>query len=406
MKGNPGIKALELEVMNRVIELSPKAPTGFFSGMFPSFNNDSDAIKWTTSYGSGGITPFVAPGAPAPTVGVDGTGEGSAKAAFWKEKTYFDESFLNNMKEPGTMQTYMTAERQLARQIMKLRNRCMRRREWMTAKMFTDGRFTYKDSKGMSFTVDYGVPATHRVVLAADRKWDAGASRNPIEDIMVGREVLADDAGVVPEYGILNTSLLNKLTLDKNIQALLEKSTFGNGDLFARPKEVIGALLNIPLMVYDEFYELQAFLVQNASAAGGATIYLDDVTDFEIGGTLRFQNMKTPKVWEDRKITAVDVLAGTVTVAAAPTATYLAGRDRVIMKKKFIADNSFTMFTTTAEGVKVAEFLAAPYGITRRWGLFVDNKFEWDPDGVWIRVQDKGLPVLFNPDTTYSMVVF
>jgi hypothetical protein len=160
MKGDPGIPALRLEVLNRVIELHVKAPTAFFSGMFGSFNNDSDAIKWETVYGSGGITPFVAPGAPAPTVGVDGTGEGSAKAAYWKEKTYFDEEFLNNLKEPGTMQTYMTAERTLARQILKLKNRCLRRREWMVSKMFTDGRFTYLDQKGMAFTVDYGVPAT------------------------------------------------------------------------------------------------------------------------------------------------------------------------------------------------------------------------------------------------------
>lgn len=405
MKGDSGIPALRLEVLNRVVELPVKAPTGFFSGLFPSFNNDSDAIKWETIYGSGGITPFVAPGAPAPTVGVDGTGEGSAKAAYWKEKTYFDESFLNNLKEPGTMQTYMAAERTLARQIMKLRNRCMRRREWMCAKMFTDGRFTYKDSKGMSFTVDYGVPATHRVTLPTDRKWSGGTDRNPLEDVITGKQVLADDAGVVPEYGMLNSKLLNMLMLDSKIQALLSKSNFGNGDLFQRPREVIGVLLDLPLFVYDEFYELQAFLTQNASSGGGTTIYLDEVTDFEIGGVLRFQNMKTPKVWEDRTITAVDVAAGTVTVDTAPTKTYIAGRDRVIMKKKFISDDTFTMFTSRADGVAVAEFLAAPYGVSRRWGLYVDTDYEWDPEGVWIRVQDKGLPVYFNPDTTYTMVV-
>jgi hypothetical protein len=145
--------------------------------------------------------------------------------------------------------------------------------------------------------------------------------------------------------------------------------------------------------------------MQNASSGGGTTIYLDDVTDFEIGGILRFQNMKTPKVWEDIAITGVDVLNSTVTVASAPVKTYVAGRDRVIMKKKFIADNTFTMFATKADGVPVAEFLAAPYGINRRWGLFVDTDYEWDPEGVWVRVQDKGLPVLFNPDTTYTMVV-
>jgi hypothetical protein len=404
MKGNSGIPALQLEVLNRVIELNTAAPSGYFGGLFPTFNNDSDKVKWEYIYGSGGITPFVAPGSPAPTVGVDGTGSASASAAYWKEKMYFDESFLNNLKKPGTQQTYELAEKTIARGVTKLSNRCLRRREWMMSKMFTAGGFTYKNSEGMAFTVDYGVPSTHKVTLATDYKWGTGTSRNPISDIMNGQTVLATDAGARATTGLLNTQLLNTLVLDSNIQTLLAKSQYGNGDLFARPAQVIGALLDLPLTVYDEYFELQAFLIQNA-AIGATTLYLDDVTDFEVGGTIRLQNMKTPRVWEDRVITAVDVAAGTLTFATATTKALTAGRDRVIMRKKFIDDNTFCMFVTSVAGQPVAEFMAAPYGMDRRWGQFIDTKYEWDPDGVWVRVQDKGLPVYYNPDTTYTITV-
>jgi hypothetical protein len=405
MKGNSGIPALQLEILNKLIEIPVAAPSNYFSSMFGTQNYDSDKIRWEYEYGSGGITPFVAPGSPAPVVGVDGTGSASASSAYWKEKTYFDEAYLNNLKQPGTFQTYQTAERTLARQVLKLRNRCLRRREWMVAKMFCQGGFTYKDAKGMSFTVDYGVPSTHKVTLSTNYKWGTGSSRNPIDDVMTAKNILSIDAQVMPGMGILNTNLINTLVKDTNIQALLAKSQFGNGDLFSRPAEVIGALLNMPIRIYDDFFTLQGWILQNVAAAA-TTIYLDDVTDFEIGGIARIQNMKNPRVWEDLTINAVDPINGTIGVVTGPANAYVAGRDRVIMRKRFIDDNTFVMFSDKdGQGMPVAEFMQAPYGIDRHWGMFVDTDLEWDPEGIWLRVQDKGMPVYYNPDTTYIMTV-
>jgi len=30
---------------------------------------------------------------------------------------------------------------------------------------------------------------------------------------------------------------------------------------------------------------------------------------------------------------------------------------------------------------------------------------EWDPEGIWIRVQDKGLPVVYHPDFIFKLTV-
>jgi hypothetical protein len=110
-------------------------------------------------------------------------------------------------------------------------------------------------------------------------------------------------------------------------------------------------------------------------------------------------------VWEDETITAVDKVAGTVTVAAQPTATFVGGRDKVVMRKKFINDNEFHLISTTSAGEPIAEFMEAPYGIDRRHGFYADTELEWDPEGIWLRVQDKGLPVLYHPDTTFKLIV-
>lgn len=404
MKGSQGIPALQLVTLNKLISKFVRPPSNFFTNLFPSAQYDSDTIEWEIEYGSGGMTPFVAPGSVAPAIGIDGIGAASAKAAFWKEKMYFDEEFLNNLREPGTTATYMRAERHLAKGAQKLRWRCDRRREYMVSEMLMDGSLTYQMAGGVKFTVSYGIPSSHLVTLDDDRNWKDGSSRNAMEDIFDAKQLLADDAMVVPNYALMNSQMLKVLMFDTNIQALLKKSTFGNGDLFSRPAQVIGTLLGIGnLTVYDEMYEVQAWLTQTVLST---TIYLDDVSDFEVGGKARFYNMKEYNSFEDEVITAVDKVNSTITVGEQPSATFTGGQDKVVMRKKFIPDNVFFMFSDTQGGAKIAEFMEAPYGNSRRWGFYADTKDEWDPEGVWLRVQDKGLPVLYYPDTTYKITAF
>jgi len=407
MKGSEGIPSLKLETLNKLISKMDKAPDMFFSNLFPTVQYDSDTIRWEIEYGSAGMTPFVAPGTVAPAVGVDGTGEASAKAAFYKEKMYFDEEFLNNMREPGSWATYQAAERKLARGTKKLDYRIQRRREWMMAQMFIEGGFTYMQKGGAKFTVNYGIPATHKVTLTGNDRWDVvHADSDPVEDIFDAKRILSDDAGVSGLIAMCNSEVLKVLMFKKSVQDLLSKSAFGNGDLFAQPAQVIGNLLGVgPLAIYDDLYEVPAYLTGNVIGGVTTAILVDDASDFGVGGTLRFYDMSKVNSWEDCVIAGVAVETGTVTVATAPTFSYIAGEDKVTMKKKFIGDDKFFMFSTSQDGEKVAEFMEAPYGNTRRWGKFADTKDEWDPEGMWLRIQDKGLPVLYHPDTTFTYTV-
>jgi hypothetical protein len=389
MKGTAGIPALQLVTLNKLISQIDKTPSNFFTNLFSAVQYPSDSIKWELEYASGGMTPFVAPGSVAPTIGIDGISEGSAKAAYWKEKMYFDEEFLNNLRQPGTTATYQTAERQLAKGVKKLRYRCERRREWMCQQMVSNGQISYNVPGGARFVVSYGIPSTHFLTLTSGRMWGGatpGANRNPIEDIFDAKTVLLTDAGVIPNNAMMNSQMLKVLMLDGKLQALLEKSAFG-----------IGALT-----VYDELYEVQAYI----TGISTVTITLDDVTDFEVGAVARFVNMKLYNVWEDRVITGVSTDASTITIASATTATFLAGRDKVVARKKFILDNEFLMFADTANGEKIGEFMESPYGMDRRWGFYADTELEWDPEGCWLRVQDKGLPVLYRPDTTFKITAW
>ena len=82
MKGSQGIPELQLVTLNKLIRKFPNAPSLYFTNMFASPNYESDSIEWDFEYGSAGMTPFVAPGSPAPSIGLDGIGKAEAKAAF------------------------------------------------------------------------------------------------------------------------------------------------------------------------------------------------------------------------------------------------------------------------------------------------------------------------------------
>lgn len=408
MKGVPA--PLQLEVLTKVIEKLPSAKNLFFVNLFPSQNYDSDSIRWILEMGTAGLTPFVSPGAPAPVMGDEGLySEGSARAAYWKEKTFLDEIMLNNLREPLTQSTYYTAEKQLARKLNRLKIRCDRRREWMLAKMLFDGTFSYQVQGGVKFTVSYGLPTVHQETLTGEDVWwetdslTVGSTATPMVDIFDAKVTFNENTGTQPNYAMCNTQILRALIFNTDLQNLLKKSAFGEGDMFRDPARVIGNLLGVgTLMIYDEMHEVSAWLTTDISASGTSAV-VDDATDFE-AASARLYDMSEPFTWEDVTISAVNVATNTLTISAT-TGAYKATEDRIVMRKKYVPDTKFILFADVMEGEKIAEFMNAPFGNDRNWGMFTDTHEEWDPEGIWIRCQNKGLPVLYHPDAIYQMTV-
>ena len=409
-KGIP--KLLRNEVLAKTLRSITPSADFLLSNRFPSQNYESDTIRWAMEYGTAGMTPFVAPGSPAPTVGDEGMfSEGSARAAYWKEKMFIDEVMMNNLREPLTQSQRFTAERQLARNQNKLRNRCQRRREWMLAKMFFDGTFSYQVQGGSKFTVDYGIPSTHKVTLTGDDVWwddannEPGATATPIQDIYDARKTFVDDIGKEPTETMINSDLLRVLMFNGDLQTMLQESAFGNGDLFTRPAQVLGQLFGLgTLTVYDQIMEITAFLTQDVSS-GATTLNIDDATDFESDETVRVYDLTDPFDYEEFTISSVDKTSDTITIDSGLSNSYKAGQAKIVMRKKFLPDNKLTMYVDTVEGESIAEFMNAPFGNDRNFGMTVDGTEEWDPDGYWIRVQNKGLPVLYNPDAIFTLTV-
>ena len=409
MKG-AGIRELRVETLNRFVSNIPKPKGNFFSELFGVSKEESDTVRWMFESGSIGMTPFVAPGSPAPVTKDDlYWREGSARAAYYKEKRFFDEVFLNNMMEPEVSLKYIKAEKRLAKTLAKLKYRCERRREWMLTQMMVNGEMSYTSEKGLSFTVNYGIPSAHKMTLATGKGWNLSTGSAPIRDMYDMKDLFANEIQAQPKYTIMNSKTLHSLLFNADIQGLLKKSAFGDGNLFSTPAPVLASLLGVgDIKVYDELYSLRSFAAQSKSLSGNAedTLIVESVVDFEKDTRVRIYDMSKDNVWVELPITGVDYSTNTLTFGASAAAAGIAvvsGRDVVEMRKKFVPDWKVMMFTDEFEGEKVAEFMEAPFGLGRHWGQYTDTKIEWDPDGVWVRVQDKGLPVLYNPNTIVTL---
>ncbi len=400
------IPALRLTVLNKLVTKYLNPPNLILRNMFGTVNYESDLIEWESQIGSRGLTPFAAEDAESPAASVPGTGMNSAQAAFWKERTFFGASFLNNIRQPGTDRMYQNAARTLANQTRNLSNRSYRREEWMAAQMLCNDGFTYKDKNGAYITLDYGIPDANKVTLGTDYKWEAGTKRNIVEDIMDAKLVVANANAGVLNHAIFTTEVLKLMVLDDSIQTILQKSAFGSGDLFANPTNVIGSLLGIGQMhLYDEAYQIRSWLTTAlSSGAGPHTVYVDDTVDFEVGGTLTCLDTSA-KTTETLTITAVTTNSGTLTATGTLASSYKAMEDYVYMTKKFIPTTKFTMWADNVEGEPIAEIMKAPHELARRWGQQMDRWTVQDPDGIFLRVEDKGLPVLYHEDAVYQLTI-
>lgn len=413
-RGSSHIPSLRLEVLQNFVTTFMTPPSLVLQKIFPSSKSPSSTILWESKRGGRGMTPFVPPGAPAPQTAPFGFAQHQAEAAYWKEKMPFDEEFLNNLRKPGTEITHQSAKETLAENLADLSNRSDRRKEWMFAQMLTGGEFTYAVKEGYQVSVDYQIPAGNLVTLAGNYRWGE-TSANIIGDIRDAKKKVANECGGRIDTAMFNSDVLAMLADDTTIRQLLQKNYFGDGSLLGSGGDlsqiieanakVIGNLLDIDnFVLYDEQYEIRAWLT--AAVTQGVTSWwtVDSTADFEAGETLRI-NDQSAGTYEERIILSVDAATSRIQVAGAPDQSYKAGEDFVTMVKYFIPSDKFIMFASKVDGKAIAGYKEAPFGVGRHYGQYTDKHDDWDPEVTWIRVQDKGLPVLYQRDALYILDV-
>jgi len=411
--GASTIPDLRLSRINKLVTMFDSAPNLVLSKMFGTTKAASDTIKWESQTGTRGVAPFMAPGTKTPQTEPLGVAQHSAQAAFIGEKMYLDEHFLNNLRKEGTESTYYAAKARLAKELRGLTFRNDRRREWMFAKMLSAGSFSYLTKGSTKISVNYGIPSSSIVTLGANYKWGTGGSADILSDIRDAKIKIKEETDNSVNFCITTQTVLRYMIENSTVVDLFKANSFNKTSLMGKNASnqlginpaVIGQLLDIPnFMIYDEKFTAKAWLTGAVTADSTVAISVNDTADFEVGGTLRFHDV-SEDTYEEETISAVSPEAGTVTVSTAPSTSYKAGEDVVTMTKTFIDNDLIVFGTTSVDGQPIADFQAAPFGNARKYGQTADSWETKDPEGVYIRVQDKGLPVLYFPSALYILNV-
>jgi len=401
------IPQLRLSVLRGLFERFTAPPELFFVNKFGEGTDyGSDTIEWNSKVGARTLAGFMSPGGKTPIGRMTGVKAHSAKAAFWGEKMPFYEEFLNNLCSETNPYEKMNAEALLSRELEQLAWRIARRKEWMYGQMWCKGGFTYLQKGGKRLSVDYGIPEAHKLELTTDYKWGSGTKSAILKDIGRIKLLLKNANGGAPAIALMTSEVVEAIRNDVNLMQILRKDEYGDGRFITATIEVLQGILGIgELIVYDEQYDIITDITGSITGGSTTTFAVRSTVDFEAGDVLRLENVETDE-WEEVPIASVQSTAGTLTLTEAPLQSYQAGRDFCFVTKKYLPTNQLTLICDKIENNPTAEFFNAPFGLKGGHGAQVTRHEMYEPDGVEVRVQNKGLPVLYNRDAVVQLKVF
>jgi hypothetical protein len=409
------IPELQLSVLNKFIEKTPTPPSMVLSNMFPTNNAPSDSLEWESRYGSAEMIPFVARGSRGPSIGLDGVGKHSAKAAYFTQTAFLGEEFLNNLRQPGTREQKMSGQTEIARLMNRLLYANDRRREWMYSKMLFDGSMSYT-IKASSATptfasVSWGIPTSHQVTLGATARWYGSsgevADRDVFGDMFNLRNRLMDslETELLDLNVFLNGRLIQSLIKDSGIRDLAQTQNISEAQLVNNAPGALAQILGVGSIVpYNASYTITSHLAQ--AYTSGTTIYVVDPTDFVVGGEVYITSTVDRAAGPRATITAVDTATGAITINTDLTgATGVPFKSQLAMRQWFLDPRKVVAVVPSVDGQPIAELMQAPYGNDGGYGKRMRTKMEEYPDGIHLISEDLCMPVCYFPAAVYQLTV-
>ena len=216
-------------------------------------NKESETmdIAWDVIYGSYPMAPITGMNSVAPICQPQNIKTMKATAAVIKHKIPIKASDMILLRKPGTLNEKY-ANQMVLDYTARVNDGVDMRVEWLKMKALT-GVITYTDDEtGVSFTLDYGFKATHKVTLVSTAKWDDATNSDPLTDIFEWSDLIEKDGGA-----IANKVIMNKTTLIQMIQASKVRDTLkfdgGTVDVIAKVKTYLAAI-NVELIIASGMY--------------------------------------------------------------------------------------------------------------------------------------------------------
>lgn len=223
--------------------------------LFPNDKKRGISLKWLK--GARGLpivlktSAFDVHATPRPRIGFEKL---TAEMPYFKESTYIDEELrqeLNMVLETGN-QTYIdTVLNKIFDDEMRLLRGAAAARERMRMMALTTGVVSMS-ANGQMFTFDYGVSHKGNAAVA----WSDHEHSDPIEDMRVARDKIADDTGAVITRAMCDGATWRHIRNNAKIQKAIFVLTNGVGAISDRQlRQYIMDELEIEVVVNDKRYK-------------------------------------------------------------------------------------------------------------------------------------------------------
>lgn len=100
--------------------------------------------------------------------------------------------------------------------IMSVRDR----QEAMRIEALSTGAIVLNEN-GLKMTLDYGMPADHKVTLTSTAKWDAPTTATPLDNIQAWVQKIVDDTGVSPTRALTSNKVVANLLKNTAIRQMI-----------------------------------------------------------------------------------------------------------------------------------------------------------------------------------------
>lgn len=130
----------------------------------------------------------------------------------------------------GGQSAQQKAQKQLGKDIRTLAMRCDRTEEVQASQAIQTGIVTAVGD-GISATIDFGLLSSHKPVLTSTDKWDDLTNSDPIADLRTWRDLVSQDAGMVPKDVIMGADAIKNFLRNTKVQALLDNRRIVMGQI-------------------------------------------------------------------------------------------------------------------------------------------------------------------------------
>ena len=193
---------------------------------------------------------------PRPRIGFEKL---SAEMPFFKESMYIDEELrqeLNMVLETGNQAYIDSVMNRIFDDEMQLLRGARASRERMRMMALTTGVISMANN-GQAFTYDYQIPATHKSTVTTS--WSSISTADPIEDMRVAKELIADDTGAVITRAMCDGVTWRNIRNNVNIQKKIYVLSNGVGSISDdRLRQYILDEVGISVVVNDKRYKDEA----------------------------------------------------------------------------------------------------------------------------------------------------